>query len=66
MRMASMRESKDSDRFLVNTQVQSHALLHRGFGTSVPFINTRNSSSMGCNACALGLNVWVEVLLISL
>ena len=23
---------------LVNTQVQSHALLHRGFGTSVPFI----------------------------
>ena len=31
-------------------------------------INTRNSSSMGCNARALqlGLNVWVEVLLISL
>ena len=27
MRMASMRESQDSDRFLVNTQVQSHALL---------------------------------------
>ena len=27
MRMASMRESRDSDRFLVNTQVQSHALL---------------------------------------
>ena len=25
----------DSDRFLVNTQVQSHALLRRGFGTSV-------------------------------
>ena len=23
---------------LVNTQVQSHALLRRGFGTSVPFI----------------------------
>ena len=38
MRMASLRESRDSDRFLVNTQVQSHALLRRGFGTSVPFI----------------------------
>ena len=38
MRMASMRESRDSDRFLVNTHVQSHALLRRGFGTSVPFI----------------------------
>ena len=38
MRMASMRKSRDSDRFLVNTQVQSHALLRRGFGTSVPFI----------------------------
>ena len=37
--MASMRESRDSDRFLVNTQVQSHALLRRGFGTSVPFIH---------------------------
>ena len=36
MRMASMRESRDSDQFLVNTQVQSHALLRRGFGTSVP------------------------------
>ena len=35
MRMATMRESRDSDRFLVNTRVQSHALLHRGFGTSV-------------------------------
>ena len=38
MRMASMRESQDSDQFLVNTQVQSHTLLHRGFRTSVPFI----------------------------
>ena len=39
MHMASMRESLDSDRFLVNTQdIQSHALLRRGFGTSVPFI----------------------------
>ena len=38
MHMASMRESRDGDRFLVNTQVQSHALLRRGFGTSVPFI----------------------------
>ena len=38
MHMASMKESRDSDPFLVNTQVQSHALLHRGFGTSVPFI----------------------------
>ena len=27
MRMASLRESRDSDRFLVNTHVQSHALL---------------------------------------
>ena len=34
---ASMRESRVSDRFLVN-KVQSHALLRRGFGTSVPFI----------------------------
>ena len=33
MRMASMRESRDSD-LLVNTQVQSHALMRRGFGTS--------------------------------
>ena len=23
---------------IINTQVQSHALLHRGLGTSVPFI----------------------------
>ena len=38
VRMASMRESRDHDQFLVNTQVQSHALLHRGFGASVPFI----------------------------
>ena len=38
MRVASTRESRDSDRFLVNTQVQSQALLRRGFGTSVPFI----------------------------
>ena len=38
IRMAGMRESRDSDRFLVNTQVQLHALLRRGFGTSVPFI----------------------------
>ena len=35
-----MRESRNSDRFLVNTQVQSHALLCRGFGTSVPFITS--------------------------
>ena len=35
MHMARMRESQDSDRFL---QVQSHTLLHRVFGTSVPFI----------------------------
>ena len=32
-------ESRDS---LVSTQVQSHALMHRGFGTSVPFINERH------------------------
>ena len=38
MHMASMRESRDSVRFLINTQVQSHTLLRRGFGTSVPFI----------------------------
>ena len=38
MRMASSRDSRDRERFLVNTQVQSHALLHRGFGSSVPFI----------------------------
>jgi len=38
MCMPSMRESQDSVRFLVNTQVQSHALLRRGFGASVPFI----------------------------
>jgi len=36
--MASMRESRDSDLFLVNTQVQSHALLRQGFGISVPCI----------------------------
>ena len=33
-----MRESRVNDRFLVNTQVQSHAPLRRGFGTSMPFI----------------------------
>ena len=32
-------ESRDSDWFLVNTQVQSHALLRQGFGTILPFIN---------------------------
>ena len=35
MRTASTRELRDSGRFLVNTQVQSHVLLRRGFGTSV-------------------------------
>ena len=39
MRMASMRESQDSDRFIVNTQVQSHALLHRGFGTFITSVS---------------------------
>ena len=43
MRMASMSidcalRDRDSVQFLINTQVQSHALLRRGFGTSVPFI----------------------------
>ena len=38
MRMANMRESRDSVRFVIKTQVQSHALLRQGFGTSVPFI----------------------------
>ena len=36
MLMASMRESRDS---LVSTQLQSHAVMRRGFGTSVPFIS---------------------------
>ena len=47
MRMASMRESRDSDRFLVNAHVQSHALLRRGFGTSGPFIRTASDDSCG-------------------
>ena len=38
MCLASMRESRDSVRFVINTQVQSHALLRREFGSSVPFI----------------------------
>ena len=51
IRMASMRESRDSDRFLVNTQVQLHALLRRGFGTSVPFIyKGRTGQSFECGA----------------
>jgi len=46
MRKARLvRESQDSDRFLVNTQVQLHALLHRGFGTSVPFIFPADDST---------------------
>ena len=40
MRMASMIESRDSVRFVINTQVQSHALLCQGCGTSVPFIGS--------------------------
>ena len=52
IRMASMRESRDSDRFLVNTQVQLHALLRRGFGTSVPFIMT--GSLYSCMGRRLG------------
>ena len=39
MRMASMRVSRDS---IVSAQVRSHALMHRGFGTSVPFIMNAN------------------------
>ena len=31
-------ENHESDQFLVNTHVQSYALLCRGFGTSVPFM----------------------------
>jgi len=31
-------ESHETVCFLINIQVQSHALLCRGFGTSVPFI----------------------------
>ena len=30
--------------FLVNTQVQSHAMLRRGFDTSMPFIRTASDS----------------------
>ena len=33
---------------LVNPQVQSHALLHRGLGTSVPFIEYLQQSRMMC------------------
>ena len=51
-RMPNMRESRDSVRFLINTQLQSHALLHRGFGTSVPFIfhmnSTQRESQLSC------------------
>ena len=47
MRMASIRESQDGVRFLVNTQVQSHPMLRRGFGTSVPFIVTEASYLAG-------------------
>ena len=36
--MHMRKHERVSDRFLVNTQVLSHALLRRGFGTSVPFI----------------------------
>ena len=36
--MRMRKHERVSDRFLVNTQVLSHALLRRGFGTSVPFI----------------------------
>ena len=49
MHMASMRESRDSDRFLVNSQVQSHALLRRGFGPSVPFIIVSVPDNAGMN-----------------
>ena len=51
MRKARLvRESPDSDRFLVNTQVQSHALLHQGFGTSVPFIFLQMTPHRSFNA----------------
>ena len=58
-----MRESRDSDRFLVNTQVQSHALLRRGFGTSVPFM-FRSAAGLREAACILlkfGPGVGLEV-----
>ena len=38
MRMAVKHESHETVIDLVNAQVQSHALLRRGFGASVPFI----------------------------
>ena len=50
-----MRESQDSDRFLVNTQVQSHALLRRGFGTSVPFIYNINAAVSFGNRLTLSI-----------
>ena len=49
---ASMRESRDCDQFLVNTQVQSHALLRRGFGTSVPFMYAMNDHITRCDTGA--------------
>ena len=57
-----MRESRDSDRFLVNTQVQSHALLRRGFGTSVPFIGlgtrllVRMRTTLGTGVTKMAIN----------
>ena len=48
MCIASMRVSRDS---LVSTQVQSHALMRRGFGTSVPFICACSDSAMPLLSC---------------
>ena len=49
MHMASMRVTRDGDRFL---QVQSHALLRRGFGTSVPFIVIGKKCSKTAISCS--------------
>ena len=57
MHMASMIESRDSDRFLVNTQVQSHALLRRGFGTSVPFIWSSKNPATVCSNLVVAMEI---------
>ena len=59
--------------FLVNTHVQSHSLLRRGFGTSVPFIvfvvsqntpyTSRAASVYACFTCLrLSMGWWLQEL----
>ena len=57
MRMASMRESRDSDLFLVNTQVQSHALLRQEFGTLVPFIWSSKNPATVCSNLVVAMEI---------